>query len=510
MNTIFRNFIVLVFACISTVVKGQNFTVDLGPVIDKKTVKENFDPMTIGGFLYDLTGLYRESHDHFFDPENSRAYMGSTYTGGKYYQIAVLEKYNTFAGVKKLSAEIGDAAAQKMILQAFIHRDKTNYTLYSVANAQADETIVYANQLSDDMEVLGSPIKIATFGRNKENGKKVSVIVSENKRSILICRIVDTKKKENQAVEFVVLDENFASRWTRKIDLNVADKNITLKDINIDDDGNVFILGVQHLKAFKEVPVLYSYVKNGTVAREEVLGQTGEEVSGTALFILQGKTPWLCGIYAAKGQAGYLAYTINTESGLLEQKIKAAFGPDGKEIVKPGYSNVMNLVSLGKDKYAMSFEQNMVSCSSSSCKYFSYNIWLVSFNEQNETLWQKPVYKNQMGSLNYSVNGHTLLSHGDNLYVVYNDDADNIKVPVTKNDVSTYRGVTGRAVIQQFDGTGKSVKSGLVALPEGTNYVVKIKEIFKVTDSLYQLRLVFRNFVTSGDGNFRYATLAVD
>lgn len=506
----FRKFLVAILTLISTVLTGQNFKVDLGPVIDKKTIKENFDPMTIGGFLFDLTGLYRENHDHFFNLDNGKAYMGSTYTGGKYYQIAVLEKYHTFADVKKLAAESGDAADQKIAFLGFIHRDKSNYTLYSMVNAQTDETVVYVNQLSNDMIALGSPIKIAAFDRNKENGKMVSMIVSENKKSTLICRIVNTRKKENQAVECVVLDENFASRWSKKIDLNTEDKNLRLTDINVDDNGNVYILGMRKLKAYTEVPVIYSYLKNGTVTREEVMGQPGEEVSGTGLFILNGETPWLCGIYSAKGLSGYFAYTVNRETGVLDEKVKAPLAVDGKKIVSPGYSTVMNLVPLGKGKYTMSFERNAVSCSSSSCRYLSYDVWLVTFNEQKETLWQRPVYKMQLGSLNYSVNSHALLSHGDNLYVVYNDDDDNVNTPVTKNDGSTYRGVNGRAVIQQFDDTGKSIKTGLIALPEGANYVTKIKEVFRITDSVYQLRLVFRNFSTSGDGNYRYATLTLE
>jgi hypothetical protein len=194
-------FTFLILSLLAANVYSQSVSLTLGPVIDKKTVKDNFDPITPSGFLYDLIGIYRENHHSLFDVANNIAYMGTSYTGAKYYQIGVLKDFHTFTEVKKLSAEFVDDPKTKIAFASFAHIDGRNFGLYGVEYENRDEYQIYVNQLSDQMALLGSPLKVVTLKDVKAKGKNFFVIPSPNQKQFLLCRIIQTKRSELQSLE---------------------------------------------------------------------------------------------------------------------------------------------------------------------------------------------------------------------------------------------------------------------------------------------------------------------
>ncbi len=135
--------------------------------------------------------------------------MGSVYSGARYCEVGILNNYISLAGVKKLGAEFVDDPKEKITLLVFLHIDQLNYAIYSIGYEEPDEIQVYANQLSSEMVILGSPFKVATLKEIKDKGKNIFVITSKGNSSFLIGRVHETKMKETQTLDCIVLDTLF-------------------------------------------------------------------------------------------------------------------------------------------------------------------------------------------------------------------------------------------------------------------------------------------------------------
>ncbi len=77
--------------------------------------------------------------------------------------------------------------------------------------------------------------------------------------------------------------------------LNQTDKEVTLSDITVDENGNLYIIGMQHPKRYEDVPTLYCYLWKGDVFQKMILGKSGQMIYGTKLFIGEGgENPLVC------------------------------------------------------------------------------------------------------------------------------------------------------------------------------------------------------------------------
>jgi hypothetical protein len=492
-------FLCCAFTSSTIVVFAQTLSVNLGTVIDKKTVRDNFDAETLEGALYQLIGLSTTSHNNLFDTKSQRSYMGSATTGDKFYQIGILDNYVNLNNVKRLAAEFVDDPNERISVEAFLSTENKNYALYSVERAAQNEVTVYVNELNDEMVLMGSPIKIATFKEVKKYGTDIFVIASQENTSFLIARSQNTKGKEKQTLECLVVNSQFSTKWSKIISLSQRDKDVTLSDINIDDNGNVYILGIQHPGMYKNVPAIYTYLWEHETYREEIIGKPGYEVFGAKLFVIKGKKPMVAGMYTKSGVSGFFINSINMSTATLDELISMEADKEAKEML-PKYPNrgsnyaVENLIQLSSGDYVLSIENHVNS------------IWVVSFNDKKDLVWSNIVHKSQIGSQTYSADGHTLLGSGNNTFVIYNDHPNNLKKSITAKDLTNYTSISGQVVVQQFDELGKGKKYALVKGNDGENLNLKMRQVYRITDSLYQVKLTYRSF-TSQDAKYRYATL---
>jgi hypothetical protein len=509
---------IAIFFSISLLIQdlnAQSFSLSLGEVIDKKTARDNFDPITPSGFLFDLVGIYRESHHTLFDPSANLAFMGTSYTGGKYYRVGVLKDFHTLSEVVKLSAEFQEESKRKVFFEAFAHIEGRNFGIYGVEYPERDEYQIYVNELDDRMILLGSPIKVATIKEVKAKGKNYFVLSSPEQKQFVICRVIDTKKNQLQSLECTMLNSDFSVRWKKDFTLTSKDKDVTLQDIQIDDMGNLYILALQHPARYEDVPVFYSYIFSADKFTENALGKAGQHIYGAKFFIPEGSdSTVVCGLHSNKNNHGFFVYDVNQKTGQLTEVVYSLLSEETKSHIRPDHpsragSAVKSLVKLNSGLYVLSIEQNFTVVGSSHNTYYSNSICLVAFS-QGEIKWEKVINKRQGGSLNYSVNGHVLMNAGKKLLVLYNDDPDNAKIKLDSKDVEAYKGLKGAVFVAEFDELGNGKKYKLLTESADDNFVLKTKEVFKIKDSLYQLRLVFRSFMTSGDAQYRYATIAFE
>ncbi|HTF19288.1 MAG TPA: hypothetical protein VK658_14500 [Chryseolinea sp.] len=479
----------------------QSLQVELGPVVDPKEMQKELDLPRIGPLAPFRSFSYSTSL--FFDPSQKKTYSGFGFQGKSFY-FGVLENYLKYSGVKKLTAE---NINEEVSLNAFIVLNKKMYILYSLKYPKQDGFSAYVNEVSPDMIVLGSPIALHSFKDLDKYGMNVFVSSSEDKKYILITRILNTKSKETQKLECKVIDDSFSEVWYTRVETESTDKELTVQSVKVDGVGNMHALVEFDSKKINK-PVVYSYFWKAKALKIFEPGLPTGVNFGTRLELLKGTDPYIVGLNDEQKQVKYFVDRINMQSQTLEKLGSQLMPEDFRKlsnfrVFETKHWGVMDIVMLDNDAIVASIEAIVVD--SKYGQHHSYNAYVYAFRKDGSQIWSRIIQKKQITLPGFA--GHMLIPAKDQVFVVYNDLAENLPKDPDVTKVSPLYAKNPMPVAQKIDASGKATKFPLTKAKDFEDYALNFRALAKIEKGLYFNTTIKRNGMYSFDS--RNATIKV-
>ena len=152
------------------------------------------------------------------------------------------------------------------------------YLLTSFNNTAKKRNYLFKQELSPKTLLPGKTLDMIceTEARNKEAEGSFAYSISKDSTKLLVYNELPYEKKNPERFGFRVFDQNFNLVWEKNIILPYNDDQFTVEDYRVDDDGNVFLLGVLYEDGAKWRRrgnptyryVTLAYMDNGTTYEE--------------------------------------------------------------------------------------------------------------------------------------------------------------------------------------------------------------------------------------------------
>ncbi|MBI1225096.1 MAG: hypothetical protein GC192_07635 [Bacteroidetes bacterium] len=120
------------------------------------------------------------------------------------------------------------------------------YLLTSFNNTAKKRNYLFKQEVSTKSLVASKSLEMVceTEARNKEVEGSFAYSISKDSNNLLIYNELPYERKNPERFGFRVFDQNFDLKWEKNIVLPYNDDKFTVEDYRIDNDGNVFLLGV--------------------------------------------------------------------------------------------------------------------------------------------------------------------------------------------------------------------------------------------------------------------------
>lgn len=185
------------------------------------------------------------------------------------------------------------------------------YLLTSFNNSAKKTNFLFKQKISSKSLLPSKKLDMIcqTVARNKEAEGSFGTHISKDSTHLLIYNDLPYKKNEPERFGFRVFDRNFEKIWEKDILLPYPDNQFTVEEYQVDDLGNVHLLGVLYTDAAKYrrrgTPtyqyVILSYLNNGEQAEEIRIGLDDKFVTDLTFRVTK-KGELICsGFYSEKG-----------------------------------------------------------------------------------------------------------------------------------------------------------------------------------------------------------------
>lgn len=415
-----------------------------------------------------------------------------------------LRTYNAsleVSSVKEISLEYKD---NRMNLATVIKVKDRLFVLTTFNNKKSNKTYLLYQEIDPitlsnikEINILG---EIPYESRYDKGG--FSIVYSNNQKKILIYHLLPYNKGGNKKIAFTVLDSDLKVLWEKKITLPYADKLFSLMDYELDDEGNVYILG----KQYKGKPVdildkqinfsylILGYFDEGEEEREYKLAEKDKYITEVRLAVDKDLDLICAGFYSANKSSssagGSFYLKIDYDSGDLTTSNYHKFDVDfltsldsekrkaktkkkaskakakGKEIemINMDLRRLLlnengNVVLVGEQNYVRVVSSyNASSKSYSTTYYYHYNnIVVVNFNSDGSVKWKRLIPKNQTQTNSSYYLSFVPVVFKDLAFFVYNDHIENSKIEDEVKYI-TYRPSYKKSelVAYRMDGDGET------------------------------------------------------
>lgn len=459
---------------------GQNITIEKGPVIDPAKIMSDIG-LSKRALASGLSKGGGFSNTLLFNPKQRITYAGSGINKGNFY-FAALDNYLDYASIKALTAE---SISQEVFLHTLKLINDKVYVVYSQEYKDQDAFTTYVNEVNDDMEVLGSPIKLCHFNNLKDEGFRILTSRSKNEKYESIIRIHKGKRNAPIKITAKVVDEQFSEVWNKTFQTKGVKNKTKIRSVQIDNAGNLFVL-LDDLSGKTSQTRLYGYFPMEQTLKIFTPGPIMGENYGSKLEIIDGETPTVVGLSKEGKLMSYFIHRVNTSTQQLEYVLESDMPTDFYKtskfkVFESKDWRVESIISPDNENIVASIEATLVDD-----KYHlhhTYNTFIISVNAYGNENWTRTIYKKQ--SLIQGTEGHLLIPAGKKTLVIYNDHEKNLTLSPEDSDVEGFRSKDARAVVQEIDENGNVKKYPFFEDDELNSYMLMFNQSSKIEKGLY-------------------------
>ena len=453
-----------------TLVLLLSFVLSLSLFSQTKTKKANIlwgeeykipKKITLSGIIgYDNTGIY------------ALKYSASLFGGVKYYLDFIdnsmirknseeinLEEEN---GKEKEYEFLINFHNKLMLFSSFNNqKDKTNYLFYQTMDKKALKPNLDIKKIAEISSEKGSRYNAGSF----------SYEISGDSSKLLIYYELPYQSGEKEKFGFKVYDPSMNELWTKDITLPYEDKLFGIEDYEIDNKGNVYILGILYKDKVKEKRhgqpnysyLVLAYRNNGNDVTEYPIVIPGKFITDMQLTINETTGDIVCGgFYSDEGTfsiKGSYFLTVDKNSKNIKKESYNEFGIDfitqnmtehkakkvkkkadkGKNIEMYQYDlhelvkkDDGGAVLIGEQYYVKvvttTYTDSQGHMRTTTTYYYFYNdIIVIDISPEGDILWTKKIPKKQITANDGGYfSSYALAVVNDKLYFIFNDNPKNL------------------------------------------------------------------------------------
>lgn len=343
----------------------------------------------------------------------------------------------------------------------------------------------------------GTPIFLGETPARKRKGSPFDYRVSRNDSCLLIHPEHSIERRLNERYSFRVLDANLEVLWQKDLELPYESELLEINQYRIDNRGHLYMMSgvttpekgrrAERGKSETSYAVL-SYDPYENSVKEFEVALDGKWVIATSFDLTDHNDLVIGGFYSNDRYfsiAGTFFFRINGEkkkiaasgmqafsSDFLERFMKARKVERGKELENYYFDHFVVRDDGGAtfiaEQYYMrqDFRTDITTGRQEIIYYYHYNdLIVVDVSSEGVINWTIRVPKRQMSiNDNGTYSSYALSSKGDNLYLVFNDEASNSEA-LNANPESTPRMMNSArqssATLVHIDGSGTVSRSNL-------------------------------------------------
>ncbi len=395
---------------------------------------------------------------------------------------------------------------EKTDLWSFIELGDKLYMLSTYDNYKADKISLYCHDINKStLEVSADPKKIAEVKyKGKNNERDFSYKLSPDSSTILVSyNLPYDKKDDKEGLGFIVYDSDFKELWKKEVKLPYEDKLFSVEDYKVDNDGNVYVLGLLYQEKGKmrrsgkpnyEYRLL-TYRQEGEVANY-VFNLNDKFITDMGIAIAEDGNVTATGFYSEKGNysiKGIFHTTVNNEDQVIESRNVQEFdkkflenfmsekkAEKGVELSNYKFDHILSnadgSTTLTAEQYYVTISTYYDSKGYPHTHYhYHYNdVMVINLTSEGKINWASKVPKTQVSTddggyyLSYS-----LIPTNNKLYFVFNDYTKLMEDEMKGNKNAIHFGLGASVIaVAEVDEHGKVAKRVLI---ENKDTDVKIR-----------------------------------
>jgi len=203
------------------------------------------------------------------------------------------------------------------------------YAITSFHNRKKEINYLFAQKINSNLKLAKNLKKIGEIPtRNILNEGNFDVVFSSDSSKVLVYNDLPYKKGEPEQFAFNIYDNEFNPIWKKKIRLPFNDEDFKIEKYRIDNNGNVYVLGVIYKDKSKSRRrgtanyeyVILSYTNHGTERKTYKLGLKEKFISDLTFKIGKDGNLICSGFYSEKGTysiKGSYFFRVNTETEVI-------------------------------------------------------------------------------------------------------------------------------------------------------------------------------------------------
>jgi hypothetical protein len=383
-----------------------------------------------------------------------------------------LQHYNNDLKLDRLSKVDLNRRELERIVQI-----KDNLYLFSTLTENSDKNNSLFVQVihKQNLKISADPVEIAKInysGNRKRNSGEFLFRLSRDSSKLFVLGMLPFEKNENEKMALKVFDENMQIIWHKDVELPYTDELFLLKDLKVDNQGNVYLLGkVFHDKPKSKVGgapnyhfVILSYKNKDGSFKEYPVSLKDKFLQEMQISIAENEDIICAGFYSEEGKSGIKgAYylTVNGETNEVMHKsfkdfeiefiVQDMTAKNRKKLEKSAekgknvemYNYDLKSIILKEDGGAVLVAEqyfyrvqtrtymtaNGMMRTTTNVYYYFNDIIVVNIDGEGDILWANKIPKRQTTANDGGYfSSYTMAVVHDKLYFVFNDNIKNLTI----------------------------------------------------------------------------------
>lgn len=435
----------------------------------------------------------------------------------KSYSKLIIEHYNNKMNLIK-SEELELVQGKKELnYEGIQYINNKLYVFSSFRNKKIKKNFMFCQEISKNSLTLVGQLKnlseISYEGHKRYSGH-FDFETSNDDSKILVYNFLPSKKGEDQKALYQVFDDNFNLLWKKKTTISKIGLLHFVNDYELDNDGNVHILGTVYKDKFKETrhgEINYFYqvrslYNNGTEEKTYKVALKNKYITEMQLAVNDNGNFVCAGFYSDQGTysiKGSYFMTVDAKTqkilsqstkefslnfitqNMTEREVKKT-----KKKVKKGknielYKYALDDIILKEDGGAMLIgeqyymrvvthtytDSNGNTRTTTTYHYYYNDIIAINMNKDGQITWAKKIPKYQHTTNDggfYS--SYNLSVVNDKVYFIFNDHPDNFYLKPGDHYRTYSRGKRCVLTLVELDQNGKTSREAIFAADEAEIY----------------------------------------
>ncbi|HFA49613.1 MAG TPA: hypothetical protein ENJ95_11425, partial [Bacteroidetes bacterium] len=229
-------------------------------------------------------------------------------------QRAWVEFYDREMNMKKRVEQELKYKGKKRDFEDVIFLGGQLYLLTSFNNSAKKKNYLFKQKISMKSLIPSKKLEMIceTEARNKEVEGTFDFHISKDSSHLLLYNQLPYKKNEPERFGFRVFDQNFDLAWEKDIVLPFPDNQFTVEDYQVDDKGNVHLLGVLYKDGSKwrrrgnptYQYIILSYSQNGEKEEEFRIDLADRFITDLTFRVAKNGELICSGFYSERGTYG--------------------------------------------------------------------------------------------------------------------------------------------------------------------------------------------------------------